>query len=673
MVYAADIGGIIISSLNMEKIFTAFPEQNPNPVFCVSPDGAILYCNHVSKVLFKEWCYEQGESVPGKVAAAVRDPHMHGSVEITTGGRLYTFTVVPVSGESAVFFYGNDITEHRATEERLEHFSRIIEESINIVFITDFDGKIEYVNRMFEKITGYRREETVGKNPRILASGETTTAQYKVLWDSIKSGKTWRGLFKNRKKNGGIYYANGFITPIRNGQSGITHFLAIQEDITEKIAAEERLRYLKEYDRITGIINRAYFVELLESNLSDLKMLGDSAVLLQINIDDFKLINDSYGYSVGDQFLKNFADFLKDQVKELDIVYAPPRKTIIGRLGEDEFALFLFARNEREGRNAAETIRQAVERHRFLNGMIRITVSIGIALFPEHGTTCTELLSRSSAATVHAKEQGKNRYSLYRADINYLKQAHAILEEKQRIIVAMEKDLFIPWFQPILHLLSREIHHYEALARLMTPDGTLLPPSSFIPTAERYGLISDIDRIITEKTIKKQAELLRAGIIISFSMNLSGKHLGDAKMLRFLQTVISESGANPDCLIFEITETAAIQNMSSAVAFVKALKEMGCKFSLDDFGVGFTSFVHLVEMKVDFLKIDGSFVRRLPESKRDRILVKTIADMARSLNIKTIAEFVDRKEIIPLLHEFGIDYAQGYFIGKPSPLFSDKI
>lgn len=388
-------------------------------------------------------------------------------------------------------------------------------------------------------------------------------------------------------------------------------------------------------------------------------------VVMQVNIDGFKLVNDSYGYSVGDQLLRAFADFLKEKAKELDLFYRPSRETVVGRLGGDEFALYMFDRNASEGITAAETIRQAVERHHFLNKMIRITVSIGIALYPEHGINNTELLTRCNAATVHAKEQGQNRYSLYREDTTYLGQAQSILEEKQRIIEAMGKDLFIPWFQPILHLKSGRIHHYEALARLLTADGAILPPSSFIPTAERYGLIDDIDRIITEKSIKKQAELEGRARDISISMNLSGKHLGDSRMLNYLRDMIMSSGANPSGLVFEITETAAIQNMKDAIAFVRELKGMGCKFSLDDFGVGFTSFVHLVEMEVDFLKIDGSFVRRLPESKKDRILVKTIAEMARSLNIHTIGEFVDRAEIIPILEEYRVDFAQGYHVGKP--------
>jgi diguanylate cyclase (GGDEF)-like protein/PAS domain S-box-containing protein len=559
-----------------------------------------------------------------------------------------------------------DVTELKKTEAELKRLARIIDEIINIVIITDDNGNIEYVNSAFERITGYSKDEAMGKNPRILASGETPPEHYKNLWNTIRLGKTWRGVFRNKKKNGDFYWANGFISPIKNEWGDITNYLAIQEDITDKMRSEERLRYLSAYDSVTGIMNRSRFVETL-SDWFQPESSGKYGVLIQINIDGFKLINDTYGHSIGDQFLKNFAEFIAESAKELDLFHKPEKESMTGRLGGDEFAVFLFFRGEKEGTDFAEELRKKVERYRFLNDSIRVTVSIGIALYPSHSSTAGELLSIVNAATSRAKELGQNRCYLFRQEDTSLEKSYSSFEEKKQIISAMEEDRFVPWFQPILDLKTDEVHHYEALARLMANDGTILPPSSFIFTAERYGLISGIDRIITEKTMSIQAQLSRLGRKVSFSMNLSGRHLGDTEMLKYLQNSIKESGADPDCIVFELTETAAVGDFRSAVDFVKELKDMGCKFSLDDFGVGFTSFVHLIEMEVDFIKIDGSFVRHLPERERDRMLVTTIAEMARGLGIKTIAEFVDRQEILPILRDFGVDYAQGYLIGKPAP------
>lgn len=555
----------------------------------------------------------------------------------------------------------------RNSRDELRRLTRIIDESINIIFITTADGTIEYVNSRFEEITGWPRQEAVGQNPRILASGETTREQYAPLWKAISSGETWRGVFKNKTKHGGFYWANGFISPIRNEDGEITHFMAIQEDITDKVASKKEMRFLAEHDRITGLINRVRFVELLGEALSGGKGHG-TASLLQIDIDGFKLINDAFGNAVGDQFLGEFARFLMDKVQAADpSPEGGEGSPVVGRLGGDEFGVFVPGMSSAAALDIAESIRLEVENSIFLGGTVRVTVSIGLVEIPKHGTTSAELLAKSNAATVAAKESGQNRCSVYQQGDRYLHEVHSSLETKQMIIKALDEDRIVPWFQPILHLRTGLVEHYEALARLEDADGRTLSPASFIPTAERFGLIYRIDHVIIQKTVLAQARLRQEGRNLSFSMNISGKNLGDKELLSRIQGFIRDSGADPACIVFELTETAAVRNLKEAVTFVKALKEWGCKFSLDDFGVGFTSFMHLVEMEVDFLKIDGSFVRRLPDSARDRILVKTITDMARGLGIKTIAEFVDHPDTIRILKQIGVDYAQGYLVGKPSP------
>ncbi|MCX8026335.1 MAG: EAL domain-containing protein, partial [Thermodesulfovibrionales bacterium] len=654
-----------IEDKNLKELLVSFTEENPNPVICLRRNGTILYGNSTAKNFFAEWCSDVGTVLPESFMCLTIEKEERFNLELPYKDKIYDFTIVPLAGRDVLFITADDITHKKLVEGELNKLKRVIDESINIVFITDYEGNIEYVNSTFEKITGFSKDEAIGKNPRILASGETSQANYKNLWTTIKSGKTWRGVFKNKKKNGELYWANGFISPIRNEKSEITHFMAIQEDITDKMLAESKLQYLSSYDPVTSIINRARFVELLTELIA--KQEVKSGCLIIVNIDAFKLINDSYGHSIGDQFLKQFAEFLKGFVVELDIVAKPEINSIVGRLGGDEFALFLAERDEKQALIIVEDLRQRIEKTRFLNEMIRVTASIGISLYPEQSQGVSDLLTKANAAVIKAKELGQNRWYLYQENDTYLKTAQSSLEEKQRIITAMEEDRFVPYFQPILDLKTNSIHHYEALARLIAPDDTVMLPSSFIFTAERYGLISGIDKIITYKTMLIQAELRRLGRIVSFSINLSGKHLGDESMLKYLKESLDDTKAQPENIVFELTETAAIQDFTAAVRFVKELKSMGCKFSLDDFGVGFTSFVHIIEMEVDFIKIDGSFVRNISLSKRNRLLVKTIADLARGLNIKTIAEFADTEETLSILRELGVDYAQGYFIGKPAP------
>lgn len=651
------------------RLSSLFLEENPDPILCLNKRGELLYGNPSGRLLLKK--IPSLKMFYSKISSADLKESENRSLTLTIDGKDYIFLLTPLQDESVLFLYGVDNTQYREAKVELKRLSKIIEESINMIFITDYRGSIEYVNSTFEKTTGFLREEAIGKNPRILASQETDPIVYEEMWRQIRSGKTWRGLLKNKKKNGTLYWANGFISPIRDERGEITHFLAIQEDVTERIVAEERLQYLSIHDRMTGLMTRIHFLELLDRYIKEDRNVKREALLLHVNIDGFNLINDSFGHSVGDQFLKSFATFLDKQREKLHSTYNLEGESFLGRVGGDEFALFINIEGREEALQIAEDIRRTVESYRFLGGSIRVTVSMGLALYPEHGNNSKDLFSQVNAATMQAKELGQNRYVLYSDKDTYLKKVQSILEEKQMIIRAMEEDRIIPWFQPILNLHSNQIGHYEALARLITEDESVLSPGSFIPTAERYGLISGIDRIITKKAIEYQGSLQRAGKNISFSMNLSGRHIGDEAMLSYLQETIERAGAHPGSIVFEITETAAIDTKDRAISFVRALKRMGCQFSLDDFGVGYTSFVHLLEMDLDYIKIDGSFVRKLLSKEKDRIVVKTIVDMAKNLGVCTIGEFVEDREIIPVLYRLGVDYAQGYCIGKPSPTLKD--
>ncbi|MBI4745033.1 MAG: EAL domain-containing protein [Deltaproteobacteria bacterium] len=532
-----------------------------------------------------------------------------------------------------------DVTEHKKIEEELRKLSMAIEHSVNIVFITDKEGNIEYVNPMFEKVTGWDRVDVIGKTPRILGSGETTGAEYEELWKTIDAGKTWRGSFKNKRKDGRPYWGNGVITPINNEKGEITHFLAVQEDITERRISEERASYLASHDELTGLVNRIRFIELLNGWIY--VRTHSPGVLLLLNIDDFKLINDVYGHGLGDELLRSMAGFLQSLLKESEAQYIKTSGEIIaGRMGGDEFAVFLPYFGEREGTDLAERIRGMVEASRPVDGDIHITVSAGVALYPGHSATASGLLAKAGAAVSRAKENGRNRCHLYCPGDMYLENIYSRLAEKAAIQKALSDDRFVPWFQPILCLKDNKAHHYEALARMRDEKGSILLPEVFIDTAERFGLIGAIDRVITEKTMICQAEMGRQKKHVSFGMNLSGKDLGDEDILLFLQ---------------------------SRIKFISELKAMGCRFSLDDFGVGFTSFVYLKKMQVDYIKIDGFFVRRLHENKDDQHIVKAITDVAKSMGIKTVAEFVENEETLRLLREYGVDYAQGYLIGKPGP------
>jgi len=563
-----------------------------------------------------------------------------------------------------------DITERKLAEVELKRSNFVIDNSIDMVFITDLNGVIEYVNPMFEIITGYSREEAIGQTPRILASGHTAPEVYEEMWSTIISGSTWHGTFQNKKKSGEHYWGNGSIFPVRDDNGTITNFLAVQEDVTAKIRSEEEIERLATYDSLTGLLNRKSFVNVMESWLIKANATGLCGVMLMIDLDQFKLLNDTYGHGLGDELLRHTARLFEITLKHSEnaAVKAAADDCIIGRTAGDEFTVFIPQVSKEDALEVAEFIRKVMDEFRFMDTDVQMTISVGIALYPEQATGVRDLFARVDAAVFRAKELGGNRVRLYRDEDKVLEQLHSSLQWKGRILKALAEDRFEAWYQPIYDIESKKIHHYETLVRMRSEDGKILIPGAFIEVAESFGLITAIDKVVTEKAMKKQVELSDRGSILTFCINLSGKDMGDESFLEFLRCKIEELGVDPGCIVFEITETAAINDMSEACEFIKELRAIGCRFSLDDFGSGLSSFQYLKELKVDYIKIDGAFVKKIIEDHNDKLFVKAIADIAKGMGIKTIAEFVENEEILVLLEELGVDYAQGYHLGKPEPV-----
>lgn len=565
-----------------------------------------------------------------------------------------------------------DITDRRRAEYEMKKLSTIIDNSINAVFITDRDGLIEYVNPVFESLTGYTFSEAEGKNPSILSSGETPDSEYEDLWNTILSGRTWRGVFKNKKKGGDNYWASGIITPIKADSGEITHFLAVQEDVTERMQSEEVMEYMAHHDELTGLYNRFRFINMVGSWIGKLEEEGGKkAVMLLLDVDQFKMINNTYGHGLGDELLARIGVLLEETISSVEssmiVSDDASDSAILSRLSGDEFAMFLPTLDEATAKKAAEIFRKAVEEFTPREVSEHFTASIGISLYPDHGVNVRQLISRADASMFRAKEMGRNRCHLYSPDDRIVEEMQSRLKWKERVIEAMEKDRLEPWFQPILNFETGEITHYEALARMYGDEGEIILPGKFIEVAERFGLISELNQIITEKAVRLLKEINETDPQMKVAINLSGRLIGDEDVFIFLEKLIKETAVDPKNIIFEITETAAVRDLTKAVVFVDQLKEIGCSFALDDFGVGFTSFLYLRDLNVDYIKIDGSFIRKLHTNDKDQLFVKALADIARGMKIKTIAEFVENEEIFEILRYLGVDYAQGYFVGRPAP------
>ncbi|MGD8483597.1 MAG: bifunctional diguanylate cyclase/phosphodiesterase, partial [Thioalkalispiraceae bacterium] len=379
---------------------------------------------------------------------------------------------------------------------------------------------------------------------------------------------------------------------------------------------------------------------------------------------EFKYINDTLGHQTGDDCLLSVSHALSSAIREIDT---------LARLGGDEFAIILANASEQDAVQVAENLIITLLNKTILpvELSMRISASIGITLFPEHGITPSELLAKADAAMYTAKRNGRNQVHVYRSEDTELLNMQNKVHWEDRIRRALENDHFVLHYQPVINLASGEIAHYEALLR-MDDNGELIFPGAFLDTAERFNLIQDIDKWVLLKAIEAQANSIKKGTSVSIAVNLSGRHFGHQDVMHLVENALEKFGADPAALIFEVTETAAVENFTQARRFIESLRSLGCRFALDDFGMGYSSFHYLKNLPVDMVKIDGSFVRNLHLNEFDRIIVKAMSDLASGMNIYTVAEFVENEEIRVLLEKLGVDYGQGYHLGMPDRLFAHE-
>ena len=432
-------------------------------------------------------------------------------------------------------------------------------------------------------------------------------------------------------------------------------------DITEQKKAEDRIVYLAERDALTGLFNRRRFLEELESSIAYVKRFNQQAALLFIDLDEFKYINDTLGHQSGDDCLLSVSRCLSNAIREIDV---------LARLGGDEFAIILPSTTGEDAKQVAENLIATLGKEMLLpvELSMRMSGSIGITLFPEHGTTPSELLAKADAAMYAAKRNGRNQVHVYQIEDTEILNMQNKIHWEDLIRRALDENHFILHYQPVIHLASGQIAHYEALLRMQDND-ELIFPGAFLNTAERFNLIQEIDKWVLRKGIEAQANSIKNGAPVSIAMNLSGRHFGHQDVMHLVKDAVKEYGADPSSLIFEVTETAAVENLNQARSFIESLRSLGCRFALDDFGMGYSSFHYLKNLPVDIVKIDGSFVRSLHLNEFDRIIVKAMSDLATGMNISTVAEFVENEEICVLLEKLGVDYGQGYHLGMPDRQF----
>lgn len=431
----------------------------------------------------------------------------------------------------------------------------------------------------------------------------------------------------------------------------------------KEFEAKQELEKLANHDLLTGLYNKDEFVRLLTAYKNSARRVLDyPCALLLVNVDGMRYINNTHGHHEGDRALQHVAAMLKSSVRPTDCV---------ARYGSDVFAIHLKGIAADHVAAKAQNILDAVEREKIeLGGKpFSLTVTIGSALFAA-GSEIEDSLNNADFALHLAKRQGRNRFHLYQED-DAAKKLELGVQLNSLEIVRRDLDerRFEMHYQPIVSLENGEIKHYEALIRLLDDNGKFLPPAEFIKTAETFGLITKVDCLVVEACLAKAAELADAGKGgVGVAINLSGKSVGDAEVLQAIESALKSNRVDPSRIIFEITETAVFYNLDEVQQFIRRVKSFGCRFALDDFGVGFSSFYYIKQLDIDYLKIDGTFIKNLLESENDQVFVRAMVEISRVFGMQIIAEWVENKEIAELLKTLGVVYGQGYYFGKPGPL-----
>lgn len=546
--------------------------------------------------------------------------------------------------------------------QRERDFIKSLIDTSQLMIITlDRDGCITSFNRFAEQMSGLTEREVL-HTPLQRFFGESSRPELMHKLADIRHGR-----FPVTQMEASFVDCNGTHHDISwlhsSLQTAIDHacMLSVGLDITEKKRNEQQLLWLANHDALTELYNRRKFNSEFERLLNHARRYQHEGMLLFLDLDQFKDINDSCGHSSGDQLLRQVSVTLRGMVRDTDLV---------ARLGGDEFAIILPETGIDGAVRLCEKLTAALAALEFTHEGIRysISCSIGIIGFPLGEMSVDELVSNADLAMYAAKSNGKNTWHQFSDDDMARTQLQRRMKWKQRIETALTHGGFSLVYQPIMEIASGEIRHYEALLRMLDETGQLQPPGVFIPIAEQTGLIHRIDHHVLRCGIDKLARLHRAGQQVSLSLNLSGHALVDPELPGLLRTLLADYGAPPHYLIFELTETAAVADIPLARELMEAMHSQGCRFSLDDFGTGFASFRYLRELPVDYVKIDGSFVTHLNDNQDDRLFVQALVTVARGMGKKTIAEFVESAAILHTLQSLGVDYAQGYFIGKPEPV-----
>ncbi len=566
------------------------------------------------------------------------------------------------SGRSMYTCLVADISERKAAEQRLRRaearYRDLVETAHDLIWAMDPQWRWTYLNEASRSIYGCAPEEMIGRYLHEYQSPEYSQRDEQAFAEVLAGKEMVEYETVHLDSHGSPRHLSINARPHVGANGKVTSISGTARDITEQKAYENQLAYQAEHDTVTGLYNRHYFHQELDRLVARVARSGAECALFYIDIDQFKYVNDTLGHAAGDQLLMEFTHLLSANVREGDL---------LARFGGDEFTLLLYNIDTKNALRAAEKLRAMFENYKFYQaeGSFNISCSIGMTIIDNSTHSADEALAQADLACNVAKTRGRNRIYVYNPEDQDKIGMAEDMGWAARVREVLEHDRFQLAFQPIIHIADGKVDAHEVLLRMPYDDGQIILPGGFMPAAERFGLIHSIDRWIATAAIRRLTQLRSEGHDVRFAINLSGRAFEDSSLLLVIKTELEESGLDPALLTFEITETAAIANLTAATRFISALRDIGCQFALDDFGSGFCSFTYLKHLPVDKLKIDGSFVQGLARTPVDQAMVRSMNQVAHALGKFTIAESVEDEETLVLLREYGVDFAQGHFLGRP--------